>query len=359
MAADYTRIHRLLKLLTLIQGEKGWTSPRLARECNVTQRTIYRDLKMLQGAGIPYFYDEPTGGYSIRRDFFLPPVQLTLDESLALSALAEHVGGQEQVPFTNAAAKAICKIRGLLPDDLRQSLEQSEKHLSIQLAAAMPPESSRDVYDAVRLALERRRTLRCRYESLGKESNNHEFLFNPYALFFNQRAWYVVGHHDGHRATRCLKLSRFTSLQPTDLSYDVPSDFSLSSHLGNAWRMIRGDKSYDVELRIDADFSETIADTHWHATQEVTWNKDQSITFRCRVDGLDEIVWWVMSMGPHCLVRKPAELARRVKKLAGEIVRQYDNPHPPHRSRADKPTRRGGLTRPPETSRNKKPRRRG
>src|ERR1700722_5052455 len=102
MAVDYSRIHRLLKILTLIQGSKGWTPKRLALECSTTERTIYRDMKMLEGGGIPYFFDEDAKGYSIHRNFFLPPVQLTLDEALALAALAQHVGGNEQVPFLKA-----------------------------------------------------------------------------------------------------------------------------------------------------------------------------------------------------------------------------------------------------------------
>jgi proteasome accessory factor B len=103
----------------------------------------------------------------------------------------------------------------------------------------------------------------------------------------------------------------------------IPEDFSLARHLGNAWRMIRGQKTYRVELAFDPEFAETIADTHWHPTQEVIWNDDQSITFRCKVDGLEEIVWWVLSMGPHCVVNKPKELAEQVKELAAAMVANY------------------------------------
>ena len=109
MAADYGRIHRLLKVLTLIQGEKGGNAKRLAVECATTERNIYRDLKMLEGTGVPYFFDEETNGYRVRRDFFMPAVELTFEESLALVALAEHVAGGDQLPFTEAAAKAISK----------------------------------------------------------------------------------------------------------------------------------------------------------------------------------------------------------------------------------------------------------
>ena len=290
MAADYSRIHRLLEILNLIQASKAWTPKTLAAECKTTERTIYRDMKMLEGAGVPYFYDDQAKWYGVHRDFFMPPVQLTLDESLALAALAEHVGGKEQVPFTKAAARAISKIRGQLPSPIRRELEKIEDHVAIKLAAANPPEGSADVYETMRSALSRKLAVRCEYESLSRSKNGQTFILKPFTLFFNQRAWYVVGHHSKHNDVRCLKLNRFTRIEPTDHSYTIPKTFSLNRHLGNAWRMIRGKKTYAVELSIDPEFAETIADTHWHPTQEVIWNDDQSITFRCKVDGLEEIV---------------------------------------------------------------------
>lgn len=323
MPADYSRIHRLLKILTLIQGSNDWTARRLAAECGTTERTIFRDLKMLEGAGIPYFYDPERKCYSIQRDFFMPPVQLTLDESLALAALAEHCGGGEQVPFTKAASRAITKIRGQLPPSIRRELEAIESHVAIKLAAANPPEGSADVYETLRQAISRRKALVCEYESLSNEKSDGEFLFRPYALLFNQRAWYTIGHHSRRRAVRCLKLTRFTRVEPTDMDYEIPKDFSVAGHLGNAWRMIRGAKTYKVVLRFDKEFADTIADTHWHKTQEVQWQADGSITFTVKVDGLEEIVWWVLSMGPHCVVQSPPELAKRVKSLAAEIVKRY------------------------------------
>ena len=323
---DYSRIHRLLKILMLIQGEKGWTPKRLALECATTERTIYRDLKMIEGAGIPYFFDEETKGYRVRKDFFMPPIQLTLDESLALAALAERVGGDEQVPFTQAARKAISKVRSALPESIRAELEKIEDHVAIKLAAASPPEAAKDVHEIVRAALVRKVALRCRYDSVGKDVKkraNEMFLLKPYTLFFSQRAWYVVGHHDGRNEVRCLKLNRFTKIELTDESFAIPKTYSLEKHLGNAWRMIKGKKSYEVELWFDPHFADTVSDTHWHRTQEVEWSEDGSITFRCKVDGLDEIVWWVLSMGPHCVVKKPKELAEQVKALGLAIAENY------------------------------------
>ncbi|MCS7034752.1 MAG: WYL domain-containing protein [Phycisphaerae bacterium] len=341
MPRRYTRIHRLLKIIMLIQSGDGWSCSRLARECRATQRTIYRDLKELDGAGVPLFFDSETGGYRIRADFFLPPVQLTLEEALAISALAEHVASREQIPFLRPAARALAKLRGQLPPVLRRELARQESQISIQLAAANPPEAAADVYTRVSQALARRVALRCRYDSAGARSAgaaetsgetrhssraaDEEFLFRPYCLFFSTRAWYVLGYHGGRGEVRCLKLNRFNAIRLTKESYEIPRTFSLEKHLGNAWRMIRGKTRYQVELIFDREFADTVSDTQWHRTQQIRWLEDGSICFTCTVDGLEEIVWWVLSMGPHCRVVRPPELRQQVRELARQIVALYDD----------------------------------
>ena len=358
----YSRIHRLLRIITLVQSEQGWSPRRLAEACGTTPRTLYRDMKMLEGAGIPVSFDQESGGYRVRRDFFMPPVELTLEESLAILCLAKGVGASDQVPFMRPALRAAEKVRGQLPAAIRDALEMVGPHMEIRLAASMPPEGVADVYEQVRAAIARRRGLRCSYESLhghprkggfpdsdpaaaytcGQHATgDHDppaseeeiFLFKPYCLVFSQRAWYAVGHHSGRRGLRCLKLNRFTRVELTDTPYAIPDDFSLRTYLGKAWRMIPGDRVYRVELAFDAAFAETVADTHWHDTQEIEWLEDGSILFRCEVAGLEEIVWWVLSMGPHCVVRRPSELAQRVERLARETARKYS----PGRGRRTKP----------------------
>ena len=79
-----SRIYRLLRLITLLQGSRGYSADELARELEVSRRTVFRDLNMLELAHIPYYHDPDTGGYRISRHFFLPPVSLTLTESLAI-----------------------------------------------------------------------------------------------------------------------------------------------------------------------------------------------------------------------------------------------------------------------------------
>ncbi len=354
------RIDRLLRIITLIQGGSGgnrnggigWTPKTLAAELGATDRTIYRDLNHLREAGVPIVYDSQSRSYAIAGAFFMPPVQLTLDESLALLALCEQVAAGEQIPFLKAAARAARKIQSQLPADLRSDLASRSASVMIRTAAAMPADGCEDVYDKMQTALAKRRKVRCKYEAAGGEGEGDrlrngrwgaarsrpptrpgetpgtpesaEFDFAPYALFFCVRAWYIIGQRSDRKDLRCMKLSRFAKVQLTDTSFELPKRFSLEKHLGNAWRMMRG-KDMEVELLFDRSFADTISETHWHRTQEFAMRADGSCTFTCTVSGLEEIVWWVLSMGPHCRVIKPRALADRVKELAETTAAMYEN----------------------------------
>lgn len=319
----YTRIHRLLKILTLIQSQPGWTVQRLAAECDVSDRTIFRDLGELEAAGIPCHLDPASNGYRVRADFFLPPVQLTPDEALSLSVMCEHIAEKQQIAFLRPAWRAMVKIQAALPESVRRELNDVLESVEVRTAAASPPDEGQDVYERMQRAIRERRVVNCRYESIDSTPAAEEFEFEPYKLFFSVRAWYVIGRHRGRDADRCLKLSRFAKAQLTQKAYAPPADFTIESYLGNAWRMMRGTPEFDVELRFDAQFTPTVTETLWHRTQQIEHHDDGSSTFRCKVAGLDEIVWWVLSMGHHCRVIAPAELASRVRELAEQTAALY------------------------------------
>lgn len=320
-------LHRLLRIITLVQGERRFGPQELADHLGVAKRTLYRDIKKLQATGIPIEFDKKLERYTIGPDFFLAPMQFTAEEALALAALCGEVGAREGIGCLKAAARALAKIEAQLPAELRDDVRRVTEHVVIQTGATEDGDAYADVYERVRLAILARRPLRCVYESRrgAEEDEAAEFLFEPYALFFSVRAWYAVGRRDDRDGLRTMRLSRFLSVKEAEGggAFEIPEGFSVQEYLGNAWQMVRGEPTYRVELLFDPKFGRTIDETRWHRTQEVEQHEDGSATFRCTVDGLDEIVWWVLSQGPHCRVIAPPELAERVRSLARETAALY------------------------------------
>ncbi len=317
-----TRVHRLLRIMNLIAGESGLTAPRLAEILGKDVRTVYRDISELREAGILIEASNDPPGYSLPRNLYLKPIDFSLDEAIALSLLTAAGVSNGEIVAPQVARIALEKVRAALPQSIRDSVQELLPRTSMKLARTQSHEP-RDVHQTVRLAIQERRALRCTYESLKKSEHAAAFRFDPYVLHFSQRAWYVIGKHHGHKEIRTLKLSRFVQCQKSSTPYMIPDDFSVDEYHGKAWRMIRSGKIYSIQLRFTKEFAETVADTHWHDTQQVEYLDDGSIEMRFEVDGLDEITWWILSYGPGCQVIKPADLRNRVCRLLKENLKQY------------------------------------
>lgn len=314
-------LHRLLGELVLLKGRERWTPRSLGKRFDVSEKTIRRDIRKLEATGFGVRFDRRAGAYRLDGGSFLPPVQLTLEEALSLVILCEDIGGKGQIANLDKALGALAKIESQLPLPLQRDLESVMDHVEVRLARAGDGGSDSAIFEQIRRAIAGGVVLRCKYKSVSGDSGGRLFEFEPYALWYGVRAWYAIGKHRRRGEIVSLKLRRFRMAQPSSETFTRPATFSVEDFLGNAWQMIPGDREYDVELVFDAAFGETISDTIWHRTQRLTRHDDGSVTANFRVSGLDEITWWVLSMGRHCRVVRPSELRARVKQEAQAAAR--------------------------------------
>ena len=296
----------------------------LASELNICKRSVHRELRALEvAAGVALHFNREEGGYQFPHGFFLPPVNLTLGEALALSMMSSELGRLKQMPLLEQAWQGMLKIRSQLPTSIQDQLVQADKTVKIRTAAASPHDGSSQLLMEISNAITSKRKLRLVYESSAAPKDLRPFLFRPYSLYFGQRAWYVVGHSERAGEERTLKLSRMSEVVTTDFPYGIPDGWSLDKAFGKAWRMVRGKRRYDVAVEFTGEFARTMAETLWHPTQKISWPSADSCLFECEVDGLDEIVWWVLSYGPNATVIKPTLLADRVHELLIAAVQRY------------------------------------
>ena len=135
-----------------------------------------------------------------------------------------------------------------------------------------------------------------------------KLVIHPYRLCLIKAAWYIIGLIDGEENPKTFRVARFKTLRCLDTPADVPEVFDLRKYFGNAWAVYRGEESYDIELRFFADAAKVIQETIWHHTQKVKKHKDGSVTLSFKVDGLNEILNWILSWSGNVRVQKPAKL---------------------------------------------------
>lgn len=335
LSQELTVIHRLLRIIVILQGPGPWGRQGLAESLGTNVRSVSRDIKRLQAGGVPVEYDTNDQTYRLRHGFYMPPIAFTVPEAVAISVLT---GGPAATGhfLSGPAAQAAEKIRAGLPELLREELGSVLPTITLDPARSEAADVADDVWFKVSRAIADRRSLACHYEANTsvpdaepaeppEPSESAAFRLDPYALYFGQRGWYVVGQRDDRDGPRNLKLSRFSGVRRLDRVYAIPDDFSLQAHLGRAWRMVRGDgRLHDIRLHFHPPFAATVAETQWHPSQSIEEHDDGAVTVRFRIEGLDEIVWWVLGYGPGCVVEAPQELRDRVAELAKATARRYE-----------------------------------
>jgi len=308
-----------VQILTTLQSAKGYCAGDLAKIFGTSRRTIFRDLKELQAVGVPYRYDAKTGSYTIDPEFFLPPIDLNLQEALSLLLLVRKARGQIQLPFKNSALLAALKIENNLPVKIKQYCNTALRNISTKVGPQAPMNLLDKTFAQLQKAIARKRKVNIFYHSLF-EGKAIGLELSPYHLLYNQRAWYVLGRSSLHKSIRTFKLNRIRELGILDKCFLDGEDFDLADYLGRAWSMIPEGRIYNIKLRFLPKVAENVTEVQWHSTQKVQRNSDGSATIEFRVDGLGEITWWVLGYGDQVQVLAPKALRQRVLQAAKNMI---------------------------------------
>jgi predicted DNA-binding transcriptional regulator YafY len=300
------RFARILTLLELLQSRVRHNAGSLARELKVSPRTVQRDLDVLELAGIPCLYIAEQGGYVLSGDYRFAVTGLTSDELLG-QATATAMTSAKGLDVGKGAAPTTRKLQAtghrtspnLLADALRVTAV-----LDLKLA---DHEGHRDAIKVIQESLVGKNCLEGVYLSPYQKIEKR-LVLHPIRLCLVKQAWYLVARPDGSDHPVTYRVQRFRSIRRLDLSSEVPADFDLGAYFGNAWAVYRGEKSYDVEVRFTPEAAPLVTETTWHHTQQTRRNDDGSVTLSFQVDGLEEIVWWVLGWSSVVEVLRPPEL---------------------------------------------------
>ena len=335
------RIYRLFRLVTLLQSGHHYTAAELAEALEVSRRTVFRDLKALELARVPYYFDTDAGTYRLGEGFFLPAVNLTLPEALAVLALAGRMEKIDHVPLLSHSAMAAAKISSVLPEAIREQAGRIVDSLSVQLGPVAQHDGVRPTFDALASAIVRRRVCEIDYErftpgtpgapgagtaaSAGKVESL-SFTIRPLRMIFLRRAWYLLAWSVADKGIRTFKVIRFRGLRVTKQTFPDTHSEALRTHFGEAWMMIPEGQLHKIHLRFTPKVAGNVEEVQWHESQKTTRREDGSLDFHVEVDGLGEIGWWILGYGDQVKVLKPKTLVKRIAATARSMVAQYDSP---------------------------------
>lgn len=140
------------------------------------------------------------------------------------------------------------------------------------------------------------------------------YFVSPYALIWNNDAYYMVGHHDrrGHIAT--FRVDRITALELTDeQAVECPADFAVSAYFTREFSMLGG-KECEVELLCGNDLMGNIIDRFGADVPTEIIDADRfKVTVTVALS--NNFFGWVFASAGNIQILSPAEAAAEFHQL--------------------------------------------
>ena len=202
---------RLLRLLSLLQARRDWTSAELATRLGVTTRTIRNDVDRLRGLGYPVEAQRGVaGGYRLGAGGALPPLLLDDEEAVAIAIGLRAAASGSVAGIEETSVRALAKLQQVLPSRLRHRVA------AIQLAALpMPSRDPRvdpDVLTVIATACRDHQRLWFDYRTHSGATGRR--LVEPYRLVNDRRRWYLVAYDLDMDAWRTFRADRIEPRAP-------------------------------------------------------------------------------------------------------------------------------------------------
>ena len=203
------RADRLFQIVQELRRRKLVTAQQLAEVLEVSERTVYRDIRDLAASGVP-IEGEAGIGYVLRRGYDLPPLMFTEEEIEALVLGARIIESWADPALAKAAGDVVAKVEAVLPQALRDQVSRTPLSAPADHRAA----PLRVDAGAIRAALRNRRKLQFHYcNAAGRAS---ERAVRPLALAFYGPVWLLIAWcelRDDFRAFRLDRMERMTVLE--------------------------------------------------------------------------------------------------------------------------------------------------
>lgn len=227
MKNDLTRISRLTAILTQLQSKRILTSTTLAEKFGVSIRTIYRDIKILEQAGVPIFTEDGKG-YSLMDGYRIPPVMFTEDEANALITIEQVVMKNSDSSLVAAYSEAINKIKAVLLYSTKDKIELLANRIAI--SPAMPNSTTSNSLTVIQHALTSFKVLNITYRSAHKNEITERNI-EPFALYYTLKEnWSLIAYCRLRKEYRMFNLDRIITIAQLDIRFK-PHKITLSSYL--------------------------------------------------------------------------------------------------------------------------------
>lgn len=314
------RIDRLTAIIIFMQGRQRVTVDELADRYDISTRTVYRDLKALQEAGVP-IGSEQGAGYFIVKGYHLPPVMFNKEEAAALLAGERLMQKWSETKLTESYLSALDKIRAVLHSREKEYLNTLDQHIK---TVPWPDEKTvatdKRIFIFLQNAIVSRRVIEINYYSPYKDQLTRRKV-EPLGLLLRGNNWYLAGWCRLRTDYRMFRVDRIKNHKRTSEQLLDPPQHTLKEFYEQGLR--EEQELHEMVVRFDKEMIRYMGDQkYYHGwVSEEEYNGAVEMTFLTASS--EYFARWLLLWGDGVTVKKPKKLAERVKELSKELYKHH------------------------------------
>lgn len=221
------RLDRLTAILIHLQTKRVVRAQELADRFGISLRTVYRDVRSLEEAGVPIGAEAGVGYFLT--DYHLPPVSFTNAEASALLLGGKLIEKMTDESVRTEFQSALFKIKSVLKRPDQEHLDDLDPNVDVFKPNCRPPYQD-GLLNTVQQAVARHHVLDLTYHSLHNDAETRREV-EPVGLYYYGMTWHLIAFCRKRQDYRDFRLDRIRELTDTGQRFARPERLTLQEYL--------------------------------------------------------------------------------------------------------------------------------
>ncbi len=206
------KLDRVTAILTQLQSKSVVRAQDLAEKFDVSIRTIYRDVKTLENAGIP-IVGEAGNGYSLMDGYKLPPIMFTKEEVLSFITAEKLMQKFSHQSLGDHYQTAMEKVRSVLRHSDKNLIQNIEKQIDVFNFHTQPEDSLKNVIPIILDSIADKTQLTIEYQTVDSRVTTRTI--ETVGVFFEFNFWYIMAYCTLRSDFRQFRIDRILKISKT------------------------------------------------------------------------------------------------------------------------------------------------
>ena len=308
------RIDRLTAILIQLQSQRVVKAQEIATRFEISLRTVYRDVKALEEAGIPVI-GEAGVGYSLVDGYRLPPVMFTREEAAAFLTAEKLVEKLTDAATSNDYKSAMYKIKAVLRTGEKDYLASMDSHIEVlKSQRQLQSRSDLNLIPTIMRSISEKKVLTINYFTHYRQENTVRSI-EPIGAIYLDNYWHLIAFCRMRNAVRDFRMDRISNLSLTgeDFQNQHPT---LQEYIKND---CKDHELHEVVMQVDKKIHRYLDDQKYYNGFVSETHEENQVIMNFFTASLEGFARWFMMYGDQAKIIKPVALKDKIKKIIAAL----------------------------------------